>query len=39
MNELQNAIKKLHRNGPKTVAISSTDLNEKLTAVVSAAKG
>jgi len=39
MNELQNAIKKLHRNGPKTVAISSTDLSEKLTAVVSAAKG
>ncbi|KAG5317571.1 PDXK kinase, partial [Pseudoatta argentina] len=38
MSELQNAIKKLHRNGPKTVAISSTDLSEKLTAVVSAAE-
>lgn len=38
MNELQNAIKKLHQNGPKTVAVSSIELNDKLTAVVSNAK-
>jgi len=39
MSELQNAIKKLHHNGPKTVAISSTDLSDKLTAIVSTTKG
>ncbi|XP_011634149.1 pyridoxal kinase [Pogonomyrmex barbatus] len=38
MNELQNAIKKLHQAGPKIVAISSTELNDKLTTVVSTAK-
>ncbi|XP_024890907.1 pyridoxal kinase [Temnothorax curvispinosus] len=38
MNELQNAIKKLHQKGPKTVAVSSTELSDKLTAVVSTAK-
>jgi len=38
MSELQNAIKKLHQNGPKTVAVSSTELSDKLTAIVSTAK-
>lgn len=38
MSELQNVIKKLHRNGPKSVAVSSTELSGKLTAVVSTAK-
>lgn len=38
INELQNAIKKLHHNGPKTVAVSSTDFSDKLTAVVSTTK-
>ncbi|XP_072765049.1 pyridoxal kinase isoform X3 [Anoplolepis gracilipes] len=39
MIELQDAIKKLHQIGPKTVAVSSTELNNKLTAVVSTEKG
>lgn len=39
ITELQNAIKKLHQIGPKTVAVSSTELNDKLTAVVSTEKG
>lgn len=39
MSELQNAIKKLHLNGPKIIAVSSTELDNKLTAVVSTAKG
>lgn len=39
MSELQNAIKKLHQKGPKTVAVSSTELSDKLTAIVSTAKG
>lgn len=38
ITELQNAIKKLHQIGPKTVAVSSTELNDKLTAVVSTEK-
>ncbi|XP_011169541.2 pyridoxal kinase [Solenopsis invicta] len=38
MSELQNAIKNLHKIGPKTVAVSSTELSDKLTAVVSTAK-
>lgn len=38
MTELQNAIKKLHQIGPKTVALSSSELNNKLTAVVSTEK-
>lgn len=39
ISELQNAIKKLHQKGPKIVAVSSTELSDKLTAVVSNAKG
>lgn len=39
MTDLTNAIEKLHSMGPKIVAVSSTDLNGKLTAVVSRAKG
>jgi len=39
MVELQNAIKKLHQIGPQTIAVSSTDLNDKLTALVSTIKG
>lgn len=35
ITELQNAIKKLHQSGPKTVAVSSIEINNKLTAVVS----
>ncbi|XP_026827478.1 pyridoxal kinase [Ooceraea biroi] len=38
MTELQNAIKKLHQIGPQTVAVSSTDFNDRLTALVSTAK-
>ncbi|KMQ90540.1 pyridoxal kinase-like protein [Lasius niger] len=38
ITELQNAIKRLHQIGPKTVAVSSTELNNKLTAVVSTEK-
>jgi len=39
MAELQNAIKKLHQIGPQTIAVSSTDFNDKLTALVSTVKG
>lgn len=40
MNEVQDALKKLHQIGPQTIAISSTELNNsKLTTVVSATKG
>ncbi|XP_014479960.1 PREDICTED: pyridoxal kinase [Dinoponera quadriceps] len=38
MSELQNALKELHQIGPQTIAVSSTELNSKLTAVVSATK-
>lgn len=39
ITDLRNAIKKLHQIGPQIVAVSSTELNDKLTAVVSAVKG
>ncbi|EFN66949.1 Pyridoxal kinase [Camponotus floridanus] len=38
ITELQNAIKKLHQSGPETVAVSSIEINNKLTAVVSTEK-
>lgn len=39
MKELKNAIKKLHETGPQIVCISSTEIDSKLTSVVSSAKG
>lgn len=39
MSDLQNAVKKLHEIGPKTVAVSSTELGDKLTAIFSTIKG
>lgn len=39
MTELQSAIKKLHQIGPKIIAVSSTEFNNKLTTVVSTEKG
>lgn len=39
MTELQSAIKTLHQIGPQIVAVSSTELDDKLTAIVSAVKG
>ncbi|KAF3430144.1 hypothetical protein E2986_02491 [Frieseomelitta varia] len=38
MSELQNALKELHKIGPQTVAVSSTEMNDKLTAIVSTSK-
>ncbi|XP_020278168.1 pyridoxal kinase [Pseudomyrmex gracilis] len=38
MIELKSAIKKLHQIGPQTVAVSSTEIDSKLTAVVSTTK-
>ncbi|XP_025158237.1 pyridoxal kinase isoform X2 [Harpegnathos saltator] len=38
MDELQSVLKELHATGPQTIAVSSTELNNKLTAVVSTAK-
>ncbi|XP_029045685.1 pyridoxal kinase [Osmia bicornis bicornis] len=38
MSDLQNAVKKLHEIGPKTVAVSSTELGDKLTAIFSTIK-
>lgn len=38
-DELKDAIKELHKMGPQTVAVSSTDIDEKLTSIVSTAKG
>lgn len=38
ITELQIAIKKLHQSGPKTVAVSSAEINNKLTAIVSTEK-
>lgn len=39
MSELEDGIQELHKMGPQTVAISSTDIDEKLTSIVSTAKG
>jgi len=39
MAECQNAIEKVHQIGPHTIAVSSTDFNDKLIALVSAIKG
>ncbi|XP_076247220.1 pyridoxal kinase isoform X2 [Calliopsis andreniformis] len=38
VSELQNAIKELHKIGPQTVAVSSTEIDDKLTAVFSTIK-
>ncbi|XP_012231089.1 pyridoxal kinase [Linepithema humile] len=38
MTDLQNAIKKVHEIGPQTIAVSSTDFSDKLTALVSTVK-
>lgn len=38
-SDLENAIKKVHKMGPQTVAISSTELNNKLTTIISTNKG
>ena len=35
MSELQNAVKELHKAGPRTVAVSSTEIDNNLTAIVS----
>ncbi|XP_043592471.1 pyridoxal kinase [Bombus pyrosoma] len=35
MSELQDAITVLHKIGPQTVAVSSTEINDKLTAIIS----
>ncbi|XP_016920635.1 pyridoxal kinase [Apis cerana] len=37
-SDLENAIKKVHKMGPQTVAISSTELNNKLTTIISTNK-
>lgn len=39
MSELQDAITVLHKIGPQTVAVSSTEINDKLTAIISTNKG
>ena len=39
VSELKDAVQELHKLGPQTVAVSSTDIDEKLTSVVSTAKG
>lgn len=38
MSDLENAVKQLHKIGPQTVAVSSTEISNKLTAVVSTKK-
>lgn len=38
MSELQNAIRKVHKIGPQTVAVSSTEIGDKLTTVISTKK-
>lgn len=38
MSELQDAITVLHKIGPQTVAVSSTEINDKLTAIISTNK-
>ena len=35
MSDVQNAVKELHKAGPRIVAVSSTDIDNKLTAIVS----
>lgn len=39
MSELQNAVKELHKAGPRTVAVSSTEIDNKLTTIVSTIEG
>ena len=39
MDDMKNGINDLHKLGPKIVAISSTDIDDKLTSVVSNVKG
>lgn len=39
MSELQDAVTVLHKIGPQTVAVSSTEINDKLTAIISTNKG
>ncbi|XP_033193438.1 pyridoxal kinase isoform X2 [Bombus vancouverensis nearcticus] len=38
MSELQDAVTVLHKIGPQTVAVSSTEINDKLTAIISTNK-
>lgn len=38
LSELKNAVKEVHKIGPQTVAVSSTEINDKLTAIVSTKK-
>ncbi|XP_006625018.1 pyridoxal kinase [Apis dorsata] len=38
MSDLENAIKKVHKMGPQTVAVSSTELDNKLTTIISTNK-
>ncbi|XP_076753295.1 pyridoxal kinase [Xylocopa sonorina] len=38
MSELQNAIRKVHKVGPQTIAVSSTEIGDKLTTVISTKK-
>lgn len=38
MSELQEAVTVLHKIGPQTVAVSSTEINDKLTAIISTNK-
>ena len=39
MNELKEAIQELRTKGPKIVAVSSTEIDNKLTSVISSYKG
>lgn len=39
MQDLQNAVKQLHKIGPQTVAVSSAEIGDKLTAIFSKNKG
>ena len=39
MSDLKEAIQILHSKGPKTVAVSSTDINDKLTSIKSTSAG
>lgn len=39
LDDLQNVIKDLHKMGPQTVAVSSAEMNNKMSAVISSLKG
>ncbi|KAJ8673649.1 hypothetical protein QAD02_004911 [Eretmocerus hayati] len=38
MSDLKSSIKEIHELGPKTIAVSSSDIDEKLTSIVSTSK-